>query len=461
MVGAVDAAAVAAGIAPGMTLAHARMLMPELAAADADPAADLAGLARLAVWCQKHYSPLTAPAPPSGLWLDVTGCTPLWTSEESMLADIVGRFARAGFAARAAMADTPGAAYAVSAFRGLPVTVVPPGQAVAAARSLPVAALRLPDDTVEGLERLGLNTIGDVMRAPRAQLALRFGAEPGRRLDQLTGAIFEPIEPLPAPEAVRRRLSFVEPILTPEALRIAIERLVGLVCQDLEGRGLGARRLDLVSERVDARHQAIRIGLARPTRVPRHLLRLLAARIEQIEPGFGIEAMALSVALAEPMRPEAIGSLVERDPDIRDVAVLVDALVNRLGPGKLYRIEPVESDVPERSFRRIPPLAPPTGKTWPADLPRPARLFERPEPVETVALMPDEPPTVFFWREQRHVVRRADGPERIHGEWWRADRETDAVREYFRVEDDAGSRFWLFRTGIANDARWFLHGLFG
>jgi protein ImuB len=461
MVASVDAAAVAEGLAPGMTLVHARMLVPELAVADGDPTADLAGLARLAIWCQKHYAPLTAAAPPGGLWLDVTGCTHLWASEEALLADIVVRFARAGFAARAATADTPGSAYAVNAFRSQPTIVVPPGQAVEATRGLPVAALRLPGDVVEGLERLGFTTIGDTMRAPRPQLALRFGEEPRRRLDQLTGTLFEPIEPLPAPQTVRRRVTFVEPISTPEALRIAIERLVGLICQDLETRGLGARRLDFVCERVDARYQAIRVGMARPARAFGHLLRLLTARIEQIEPGFGIEAMTLSVALAEPMRPEAVGSLVERDPDIRDVAVLVDALVNRLGPGKLYRIEPVESDVPERSFRRIPPLAPPTGKTWPAGLPRPARLFERPEPVETIALMPDEPPTVFFWRQQRHVVRRADGPERIHGEWWRADRETDAVREYFRVEDDAGERFWLFRTGIANDARWFLHGLFG
>jgi protein ImuB len=457
---AVDTAARGEGLTPGMTVAHARMLVPELVVLDADPAADLAGLHRLAVWCQRHYSPLTAPDPPAGLWLDVTGCAGLWGGEEPLLADMHGRLGRGGFAARVAIADTPGAAHAVARNGRRAASIVPPGEAVIAVRALPVTALRLATETVVGLRRLGFETVADVMRAPRSQLALRFGSELGRRLDHVTGALFEPIDPVLEPEAIWRRVAFVEPIMTAPAIQVGVEKLVALVQRDLDCRGLGARRIDLVCEKVDGTRQAVRVGLARPSRDARHIAKLLGQRIEQIEPGFGIEAMLLIVALAEPLRPEALGSLVDREPDVRDLAALVDSLSMRLGADRLYRAVPVESDVPERSVRFVSPLTPPAGVSWPADLPRPARLLAPPEMIETTALLPDDPPAAFVWRRERHRVRHADGPERIHGEWWRAEREVEAVRDYFRVEDVVGARYWLFRTGVSNEARWFMHGLF-
>jgi protein ImuB len=118
-------------------------------------------------------------------------------------------------------------------------------------------ALRLPVDVVAGLRRLGFESIGDLMKTPRPQLALRFGSEPGRRIDQLTGLLFESLDPVSAPEMIRRRVPFVEPISTAPALRIAIDRLVTMIGEDLEVRGLGARTLDLTCERVDGGRQAI------------------------------------------------------------------------------------------------------------------------------------------------------------------------------------------------------------
>jgi protein ImuB len=386
------------------------------------PAADLAGLHRLAVWCQRHYSRLTAASPPDGLWLDVTSCTHLWGSEESLLADLRDRLAHAGFRARVGLAETPGAAHAVARHGRDQVAVVAAGDVLAAAHGLPVMALRLPVDVVAVLRHLGFETIGDLAQASRPQLALRFGVEPGRRLDQLTGALFERLDPVTAPEAIRRQVSFLEPLMTAEALKIGIEQLATLVSDDLEVRGLGARTLDLSCERVDSGRQAIRVGMARPTRDPTHMNRLLGQQVERIEPGFGVEAMLLTVALAEPLRPDVVGNLVHREPDVRDIAVLVDSLINRLGAEKLFRAAPVESDVPDRSWRAVPPLSPPSGATWPVDLPRPTRLLARPEMIETTALLPDHPPAMFTWRTQRHRVSRVDGPERIHGEWWKTDR---------------------------------------
>lgn len=460
IVAAVDRAARSEGMAPGMPLAHARMLVPEVAVLDADPAADLEGLHQLAIWCQRHYSPLTAPDPTDGLWLDVTGATHLWGSEEALLADLHDRLGRAGFNNRVAMADTPGAAHAVARFGREAVALVATDRALMATQALPITALRLPHDAVAGLRRLGFDTVGDLVRAPRPQLALRFGSEPGRRIDQLVGLLFEPLDPVTAPEMIRRRVPFVEPISTGPALRMAIDRLATMIGEDLETQGLGARTLDLTCERVDGGRQAIRVGMARPTRDPGHMIRLLGQQVEAIDPGFGVDAMSLAVALAEPLRPEVAGNLVHREPDIRDVAILVDSLSNRLGGEKLYRAAMVESDVPERSWQAVPALSPATKVTWPTDLPRPSRLLAPPEIIETTALLPDHPPAVFTWRRERHRVSRVDGPERIHGEWWRTDREIEAVRDYFALEDQVGRRFWVFRSGVDNGARWFMHGLF-
>jgi protein ImuB len=329
---------------------------------------------------------------------------------------------------------------------------------------LPIRALRLPDDTVTTLHRLGLTRIGQLMTAPRAPLTRRFGTAPLRRLDQALGKVFEPIVPLDPPELISRRLPFVEPLLTAEAFSAVIARLARSVCRRLERAGLGARRLDLLFERVDGTVQAIRVGTAQPARDPVHLARLLNEQLETVDPDPGVEAMRLTLPLVEPFAHTQTATLLEDDAP-PDLAVLLDRLVNRLGIERLYRVAPVESDVPERSVRRIPPLAPPAHRTWQADQPRPTRLLSPPQPVRALAPLPDHPPVAFTWRRKRFRVRRADGPERIHGEWWRRDAEMLAVRDYFRVEDEDGRRFWLFRRGDGVDAEtgdlsWFLHGIF-
>lgn len=211
--------------------------------------------------------------------------------------------------------------------------------------------------------------------------------------------------------------------------------------------------------------QAVRVGTAKPVRDRKRLTRLLCDRIETVSPGFGIETMILSAPLAEPLDyRNGVSDLV--DAAVPDVSELIDVLANRVGDGRLYRVTSVESDVPERSTRRVAAMAPPTLQSWAAEWPRPSRLLARPERVETVALLPDHPPAAFTWRGIRRRVRRADGPERLFGEWWKREAETSAVRDYFRVEDDAGERFWLFRAGDGQDPdtgtqEWFVHGVFG
>ncbi len=456
LVTSVNTAAASLGLRAGMKLAQAQSLVAGLVVHEADPAGDAAALRRLAEWCVR-YAPLVADDPPDGLWIDVTGSTHLHGGETRLLRDLLRRLDARGLAVRAAVADTPAVAHAVARFGG--GGVVPSGAAVMA--DFPIDALRLPAGMLADLRLMGFERVGPLAKAARAPLVRRFGPLLAARLDQAAGRLFEPIMPIVPPALIQARLAFVEPLLTAEAFSTVIGRLVEIVCGELERAGLGARRLDLLFERVDGTVQAIRIGTARPGRNARHLGRMLNERLERVDPGLGVEAMRLIVAAADPVKLEQV-SLVE--PAAPDIAPLVDRLANRLGEARIYRIAPLESDVPERSVRLIPAMSPVIGG-WPADLPRPVRLLDPPQPVEAMALLPDHPPIAFTWRRVRHRVRHADGPERIAGEWWKRDREWISVRDYFRVEDEDGRRFWLFRRGNGSDAdtgdmRWFLHGFF-
>ena len=443
-------------------------MVPDLTVADADPDADAEGLHRLALWALR-YSPMVSVDPPDSLWIDVTGASHLLGGERPLLDDLIRRLAAMGVAARAAVAGTPAAANAIARFGHRPVCVVDDTLEVVSA--LPVAALRLPSEMTMELRRLGFETIGDLEATPRAPLAHRFGTLPGRRLDQVFGRVADPIVPVVPVETVQARRNLVEPISTAEALKAVIGTLVQDLCGQLEQHGLGARTLDLLWHRVDGTMQAIRVGTAKPVRAAPHLARLLVERIDSVDPGFGIEIAILTAKLAEPLTAEEVGRLVAREHDpvtsdeVATIAGLVDVLGNRIGHDRVFRCAPVESDVPERSVTRIPALAPPVPAGWPSKWPRPGRLLTPPEPIETMALMPDHPPMAFTWRGVRRLIKRADGPERIHGEWWRRDREMAAARDYYAVEDHAGERFWLYRSWEGSPdtgpMRWFIHGLFG
>jgi protein ImuB len=456
VVAAADHAAHALGIRPGLPLAQAQARVPELVIAQADPAADAMALERLAAWVLRRYSPLVGLDPPHGLLIDITGAAHRLGGEDGLCADLCTRLRQAGITGRTAVADTIGAAHAQARFAARTI------------QDLPIAALRLETDLVITLRRLGFNSIAELDAAPRAPLARRFGAGPGQRLDQLFGRLPEPMQPIAPADIIQVRHDFAEPIGTQDALTHATHALTAAMCAALEPAGLGARRLDLVFHRVDASLAAIRIGTARPIRDAGRLAKLLLDRLNQVDPGFGVDAMSLAAPLAEPLAYRQANSLQPDRPgsDLGgDVSALIDTLTNRLGPTRLYRAMPVESDIPERSVRRIPALAAATGATWPK-YPRPSRLLPYPEPVDTIALLPDQPPVQFTWRGKPRRVRRADGPERMFGEWWRDAAETSAVRDYFVVEDGGGARFWLFRCGDGEDPgtgnlRWYLHGFFG
>ena len=466
LVYAANGAARAAGLIPGIAVAQAQALVPELGIRDAEVEADAAALEKLGLWALRLYSPLVAVDAPDGLVIDTSGAAHLHGGEDAMLADMVARLAALSINARAAMADSWGAAHAFARASSRPVLVVPPGEGPALLQRLPIAFLRVPRDMVEQLRRLGFERVTDIASQPRAPLTQRFGPQLHQRLDQAFGRLREPIEPIRALELIEARRQFAEPIGASETLARYTGKLAAALCEMLVAKSVGIRRLDLLFHRVDSEVQAIRIGTARPNRDAKRLTRLLCDKLETIDPGFGVEAMSLCATLVENFETRQVrNSLLDEAPDA-DVSSLVDILANRVGGEKLYRFAPVESDVPERSVARIAPASASTGKTWPLRQPRPVRLLRKPELIETMALLPDHPPVSFSWRGVRRRVKRADGPERIFGEWWKRDAENDAVRDYFQVEDEQGERFWIFRAGDGEHPEtgaqsWYLHGIFG
>lgn len=471
---AVNAAAQALGIAPGLALADARALHPELLVAEMDEAADRHWLQRLAEHCTS-WSPLVTTVPPDGITLDIAGSDHLFGGEAGLAALAEETFSTIGMAVRMAAASTAQGAQAMA--RHAPLPIKDERQAL---RALPVLALGLDEEASTALRRAGLKTIGDIVARPTASIAARFGADAVTALRRLIGDEHAPIDPLvhPAPLHFERR--FAEPVALQATVAACFLDLLRDAARALEERGLGGRRFVLTLFRSDgARHRlAIETGL--PTRDPAPVLRLFDERIgalaDPLDPGFGYDRITLFLPVTEPLfagQPMLDGS----EQDTAALADLIDRLSTRLGPGSLCRLVQQDSHIPEQAQLALPAIherAPACWPTPPAGEPpmRPLFLFDPPQPVEVIAEVPDGPPHRFRWRRKLHEVRLYEGPERIAAEWWRrkggeAPGKGGLTRDYYRVEDVRGRRYWIFRHGLYEEKpdprqgpKWYLHGLF-
>jgi protein ImuB len=464
-----------AGIQPGMTLADARALEPAIRPVDADFMADARALDGLADWCGR-YTPWVGLDAPDGIFLDITGCGHLFGGEAALLEDVTGRLDGFGYGTRAAIGDTPGAAWGMAHHGAERYGIVRPGHGRQALAELPVEGLRLPAEIVAGLRRVGMRRIGDLYAMPRAGITARFGVIVTRRLDLALEISPEPISPRrPVPPHIAR-VAFAEPISTPENLTTATRHLLDELCAGMERAGQGARRLDLGFFRVDGRVERSSVGTSRPVRTPLHLARLFAEKLDRVEPGPGVEIMILA-ATTEPLGAAQIAMRIGAPAvtallggEREDEAELVDRLGNRFGLPRVRRLLPRESWWPENNTEPavaldIPSRGAPNhgasqAASWPSDRFRPVRLLPRPESIHVMAPVPDDPPLMFRWRDIPHKVVHAEGPERLEPEWWR---EVTEMRDYYRVEDTAGQRFWVYRAGLYQPdrvARWYLHGVF-
>ena len=469
-----NAAAEVLGLATGDLLADARAKAEFLQVRDADPTADDAALRRLALWATR-YTPTASSwnedNGADGFFLDITGAAHLFGGEEKLLADLAARL-RKNFRlpARLAVADTPGAAWALSRFHKTPSFVLPCGQEAAALAPLPIAALRLAPETRATLRRLGFKTVGSLLDKPRAPFAARFPTELLRRVDQALGRIDEPLVPVVAPPVYHSLRYLIEPIFTHDAIIAHANRLMATLVHVLARDDVGARALRLCLYNLDGAVEAIDIGLTLPTRDVAHVARLIELKLEALaatcDAGFGFEAIGLAVTCADPIsaRQTELTSVTDEGDRTERCASLIDALRQRLGPHSVRHFEPVASHLPERA-EVLPPIDG-DASAWPEpeQKPRPLLLLPHAEPAEDVtALVPDGPPRRFSWRGVTYDVTGAQGPERIGAEWWRY-REPKPTRDYYLVEDSSGHRFWLFREGLygreTTAARWFVHGLF-
>lgn len=470
---AVSPDAQALGLHPGLTLADARARVPDITLADFDRAGDARWLEQLADHCD-CFTPLVAAEQPQGLMLDITGCAHLWGGENALLKAVCRRFRSQKLRFCAAIAGTPDAARVL--VRGGRMGIVPSGKEAEAVWALPVAALGLAPDIDLALSRAGLKTIGDLAARPDRPLAARFGEDLPRRLRRILGGEDVRITPRRPPPPVRAERRFAEPIARTEDMEGTLAALAGQVADGLARRGAGGRLFEAGFFRSDGAVRRIAVETARPVRDAETVMRLYREKIEAladpIDPGFGFDLIRLDVPRLEALetrQSDLDGNLDGTGAGTGEVADLVDRLVARLGRNRVLRFVPRDSHDPDRAACAVPVI---DGRKsdifWPklekGEPPgRPLQLFDPPQPIDAVAEVPDGPPLRFRWRRVLHDIIRSEGPERIAPEWWRHTAQMPA-RDYYRVEDRHGRRFWLFRAGLYGDEaakpRWYLHGLF-
>lgn len=502
---ALNPEAEAAGLRLGQPLRDASAMCPALITQPADPLAEAAFLTVLRRWAGK-FSPWVAEEPPDALVIDLTGCAHLFGGEAALLAQLEEECCDLGLTLRAGVADTRGAAWALARYAGQPAAslrngdaidqearatrsraarrpgwdtgdsttvlpqgvIAPPGQLRQALGDLPLPALRLSAEVIEGLHRLGLRRVRDILDLPRAALARRFGAPALRRLDQALGQEPEPVAPARAPLHFATRLTFPDPIGLTEDLTAGLDRLLPPLCAKLRAQARGARRLRLEAWRSDGRIERLEIGLARPADQPETIRPLILLKLDGIDPGFGIDCLRLEALATEPLHPVqhaghgvASQAAAARQTADHALADLVSKLGSRLGTDSITRLHPGESHIPEKAAQTLHAAwSEPWPEPWPRPrAPRPLLLF-RPEALG--APQDPVPPAQFRWRRRDLALRVAAGPERISPEWWLDDPEwRSGLRDYWRVETLGGERLWLFYAhGAEMSGGWFCQGIF-
>ena len=477
------------GLSGGLALADARARVPELLAFDYDRTADDALLERLAEACLR-YTPKVMLDRSQGLLLDITGCAHLFDKGESELAaDLHNRLTGGGYTVTFAFSASSDAAMALAVY-GLDE-----GQVA----RLPVSALRCDHAVHHALRRAGLNHIRDLASRPRTVLASRFGEKVTHQLSRLLGEIDSPIIPRRSRPKILCEMRFAEPIGHTESVRDAMEELATDAIRQLSERGEGARAVEVALYRCDGVVSQLGIETAAPTRDVALIMRLFAERVDALrdplDPGFGYDQIALHIRAAEPLNADQSDFEGSAAKAREELAALLARLATRLGPECVTRWQMLDSHVPEGVFvngaaasissqdlvipakagihhlhskfhRQVmdPRLRGGDEGAVKDAPPRPLLLLDPPETVDAIAEVPDGPPYRFRWRGTQHRVAQHEGPERIVMPWWDGRRkEARLTRDYYRVEDDTGHRFWLFRHGLYEekpDPDWYIHGLF-
>lgn len=443
---------------PSMVVADARAIVPSLHILDDRPELSNKLLQNIAEWCIR-YSPIVSISLPDCIIIDTTGCSHLWGGEEKYLENIASRLNTLGYHIRSAIANTIGAAWAITHF-GKNFSIIENDQLITVLSSFPPEALRLENETIDRLHKLGLSSIGSLVNMPRSVLRRRFGTQFIIRLEQALGYEEEIISPVKSIEVYNERLNSFEPIITRAGIEIALQRLLDPLCDRLQKEQKGLRTAFFKCYRIDNKTEHIEIGTNRPSHNCAHLFKLFEEKLEVIQPGPGIELFTLEAQQIEDATP-AQANLWQRATGLDNINLseLLDRFNGKFGTNCIHRYLPDEHYWPERSIKKASSLSESPTALWNIDRPRPLQLLSKPAPISVTAPIPDYPPMLFRYKGQLHKVTKADGPERIEQEWWL---EQGQHRDYYIVEDENGHRYWLFRLGHYSDRsyQWFVHGFF-
>lgn len=469
------------GLQCGMGLADARGQVSDLVSLPHDRQADADLLSRITRHCIA-YTPSVMAKPPCAIVLDITGCTHLHGGQEALKASIAQNFGKRGFTIKIGGSHTPDAAHALAKFG------CNNNRNISNVRDLPIEALEIKDQTRIALRRAGFRNIGDLTNIPRGPLAARFGSSTLRLLDRIMGQEDPNITTDIPQTPIITRMIFPEPIARHDDVEDAIEALIEAAATQLAARRKGGRAFAIRLERSDGHRAHLEVETGAPTRDAALLMRLFHERIDSLsdplDPGFGYDAISLAVPRAEAIeevQPDLVGAdLVPEHTESgtveHKIGPLLDRLAVRYGPAAVLRFNSYESHLPERAGWAIPAGNAVSGKGGTSWLPvqngepalRPLTLFDPPRLIQVLASIPDGPPRRFSWQGKQHLVRHFEGPERLASEWWRRKGghagNRGLTRDYYRVEDEAGGRFWLFRHGLygqeSSDPNWYVHGLF-
>ncbi len=457
VVKAVSTTAHAKGITTEMVVADCRAIHPDIQVFDHNSGLAAKLLHAIAEWCIR-YTPIAAVDLPDGLLLDVSGCPHLWGGEQNYLKDLVTRLRAFGYNVGAAMADTIGTAWAIARF-GQGITIIATCNQMNALLPLPPIALRLEAGIIQRLEKLGLYQISSFIHMPRRALRRRFGDSLLLRLDQALGQEIEVLHPIQQIIPYHERLPCMEPIRTATGIEIALKQLLDTLCKRLIQEEKGLRKCIFKGYRVDGNVQQIEIGTVRATRNVTHLFKLFEVKIPTITPASGFELFTLDAPVVEDVAILQETFWHTSGHDDLAVSELLDKVSGKVGMGVIHRYLPDEHYWPERSFKTAATFSEQSTANWRTDLPRPIQLLQQPEFIEVTVPIPDYPPMLFRYKGKLHNIKKADGPERIEQEWWLS---RGLYRDYYCVEDEHGSRYWLFRLGQfgSGEPQWFIHGFF-
>lgn len=456
--------AFAAGVRPGMSLAHGRALIRANRVLEIphEPDRDAAALAALVRWCFR-WSPVVRAEPPDGVLLDIAGCEHLFGGEQALAVRVRDQLATLRLTARVGVASTVGTAWAVARFGDRPIIGVAAGRERRAIAEFPIAALRAEPEACESLAEVGVSTIGQLLDLPRCALPSRYGEGLLRRIDQALGFIAEPVHGMVDQEPLWLALELSGGTTQWESVAEAVKRMLGELVVQLRGREAGACRLAARFKRLDASPAEITLEVTRPTRARSHLWSLLRPKLERLHLGNGIERIELHALRTAPIIHEQRGIAGidddrERQCSESELARMLEAMAARLGQDRVRKAERRPSHRPERAFVTMPALAS-SGLPAPVEaasplISRPTVLFDPPERIKVVVLLPEGPLLRLWWRDVERTVAVCHGPERVGGEWWLA---RESSRDYFRVQISTGLWLWVFHEPLGD--AWCVQGV--